>query len=107
VAILLLFTIQRIDCCCRVRLVQVLVKFSNALIHFNAWGFALIPVVHHHRHECFPILPAAWTSVLDTFDSIRVQVNECQMGLIDGGMPRNPWGDHQGLDWAFLRWRDF
>ncbi len=49
---------------------QVLIKFSNALIHFNAQGFALTPVVHHHRHECFPIPPTAWTSVLDTFDSI-------------------------------------
>jgi hypothetical protein len=107
VAILLLFIVQRIDCCHRVRIVQVHVKFSNALIHFNARRFALIPVVHHHRCKCFPIPPAAWTSVLDTFDSIQVGVDVCQIGLIDGDMPRNPWGDHQGLDWTFLRWGDF
>jgi hypothetical protein len=107
VAILLLFIVQRIDCCHRVCLVKVLVEFLNAFIHFNAQGFALISVVHRHRHKCFPIAPAVWTSVLDTFDSILVRVNECQVGLIDGGMPRNPWVNHQGLDWAFPRWRDF
>jgi hypothetical protein len=64
------FIVQRIDCCHRVCLVQVLVIFLNALIHFNARGLALIPVVHGHRHECFPIPPAAWMSVLDTFDGI-------------------------------------
>ncbi len=107
VAVLLLFILQRIDGCCKVCLVQVLIEFLNAFIHFNARGFALIAVVHHHRHECFPIHSAAWTSFLDTFDSIRVGVNECQVGLIDGDMPRNPWGDHQGLDWAFPHWRYF
>ncbi len=86
---------------------QVLVEFSNAFKHFNAQGFALIAVVHHHRHECVPIPPAAWTSVLDTFDSIQVGLDECQVGLIDGDVPRNPWGDYQGLDRAFPRWRDF
>jgi hypothetical protein len=45
-AILLLFIVQRFDCCHRVRLVQVLVNFPNALIHCNARGFALISVVH-------------------------------------------------------------
>ncbi len=94
VAILLLVIVQRIDCCCRVRLVQVLLIFLNALIHFNAQGFALIPVVHHHRHECFAISPAVWMSVLDTFGNIRVRVNERQVDFIDGDMPRNPWGDH-------------
>jgi hypothetical protein len=84
VAILLLFIVQRIECCHRVRLVQVLINFLNALIHFNAWGFTLIPVVHRHRHKCFPIPPAVWTSVLDTFDNIQVGVNECQVGLICG-----------------------
>jgi hypothetical protein len=69
VVVLLLFIVQWIDCCHRVCLVQVFVKILNALIYFNAQGFALIPVVHHHRHECFPIPPAEWRSVLDDWFS--------------------------------------
>ncbi len=80
VAVLFLFVIQRVNCCRRVCLVQVLVKFSNALIHFGAWRFTLIPVIHCHRHECFPITPAVWMGVLDTFDNIRVEVGVHQMG---------------------------
>ncbi len=100
VAVLLLFIVQRVNCCCRVCLVQVLINFLNALIHFNAWRFTLIPVIHHYRHGCFPVTPAAWMGVLDTFDSIQVGVDECQVGLIDGNMSRNPCIDHRGLDWA-------
>ncbi len=77
---------------------QVLVEFLNALIHFDAWRFALIPVIHHHRHKCFPIPPAVWRDDLNTFDSIRVRVDVHQMGLIIGNLSRNPCGDHQGLD---------
>ncbi len=67
-AMLFLFIVHWINCCCRVRLVEVLVEFSIALIHFDAGRFALISVIHCHRRECFPIPPAAWTGVLDTFN---------------------------------------
>ncbi len=36
VGIIYLFVIQQVNCCCRVCIVQVLVEFSNALIHFGA-----------------------------------------------------------------------
>ncbi len=39
VAILFLFVVQQVNCCCWVCLVQVLVEFLNALIHFGAWRF--------------------------------------------------------------------
>ncbi len=70
VSILFLFFTQWINCCCRVCLVKVLIEFSNALIHFGAWRFTLIPVIHHHRHKYSPITPTAWMGVLDTFDGI-------------------------------------
>ncbi len=87
VAILFRFVVQQINCCCGVCLVHVLVELSNVLIHFGDWRFTLIPVIHHHRHKCFPVSPFAWMGVLDTFDNIRVGVDVCQMGLIDGNMP--------------------
>ncbi len=86
VSILFLFVIQRVNCCRGVCLVKVLVEFSNAHIHFDAWRFTLIPVIHPHRHRCFPITPTAWTGVLDTFDGIQVGVDVLQMGLINGNM---------------------
>jgi hypothetical protein len=107
VTILFLFVIQQVNCCRRVCLVQLLVKFLNALIHFGAWRFTLIPVIHRHRHKCFPITPTAWMGVLDTLDSIQVKIDVRQMGLIDGSMSRNPWGDHRGLDWPLPCWRGF
>jgi hypothetical protein len=72
VAILFLFIEQLVNSCRRVCLVQVFIIFLNALIHFGAWGFTFIPVIHHHRHKCFPITPTAWTGVLNTFDSVQV-----------------------------------
>ncbi len=55
VSILFLFIVQQVNCCHRVCLAKVLLEFSNVLIHFDAWRFTLIPVIHHHRHKCFPI----------------------------------------------------
>ncbi len=86
VSILFLFIVQWVNCFHRVCLVKVLLEFLNALIHFDAWRFTLIPVIHHHRHKCFPITPTARTGVLDTFDGFRVGVDVLQMGLIDGNM---------------------
>ena len=54
VAILFLFVVQWVNCCHRVCLVQVLVEFLNALIHFGAWRFTLIPVIHRHMVWCTP-----------------------------------------------------
>jgi hypothetical protein len=64
VSILFLFVVQRVNCCCGVCLVKVHVEFLNALVHFGAWRFALIPVIHCHRHKCFPIALTAWMGVL-------------------------------------------
>jgi hypothetical protein len=86
VSILFHFVVQRVNCCRRVCLVKVFVEFSNALIHFGAWRFSLIPVIHLHRHKCFAVTPIAWTGVLDAFDGIGVRVDVLQMGLIDGNM---------------------
>jgi hypothetical protein len=87
VANLFLFLLQWVSCCHRVCLVQVLVDFLNALIHFGAWRFPLIPVIHHHRYKCFPVTPTSWMGVLNTFDSIQVRVDVRQMVLIDGNIP--------------------
>ncbi len=87
VSILFLFVVLRVNCCRSVCLVQVLVEILNALIHFGAWRFTLIFVIHHHKHKYFPVTPTAWTGVLDTFDSIQVRVDIRQLGLIYGSMP--------------------
>jgi hypothetical protein len=86
VSIFFLFVIQRICCCHWVCLVKVLVVFLNAIIHFGAWRYTLISVIHCHRHKYFHITPTAWRGVLDTFNGIRIGVNVLQMGLIDGDM---------------------
>jgi hypothetical protein len=86
VSILFLIIAQWVNCGHGVCPVKVLIEFLNAPIHFGAWRFTLIPVIHHHRHKCFPITPTAWTGVLDTFDGIPVGVDVLKMGLIDGSM---------------------
>ena len=86
VSIFFLFVVQRVQRCCGVCLVKVLIEFSIALIHFDAWRFTLIPVIHRHRHKRFPVTPTAWMGVLDAFDCIQVGVDVLQMDLIDGNM---------------------
>ncbi len=72
VSILFLFIVQRIYCHHWVCLMMVLIGFLNALIHFDAWRFTLISVVHRHGHKCFPITSTAWTGVLNTFNGLQV-----------------------------------
>jgi hypothetical protein len=57
VSILFLFVVQWVNNCHGDCLVKVLVEFLNALIHFGAWRFTLIPVIHCHRHKFSPLPP--------------------------------------------------